>query len=83
MDPINEIFDQIYVHKPDWNNFYKLLGEKLFDQFPKILTYDVILAPKMTQFWTFSRKMTYFDLIDASKDIIDQIYVDKPDWNNF
>ena len=25
----NEIFDQIYVHKPDWNNFYKIL-EKFF-----------------------------------------------------
>ena len=20
IDPINDIFDQIYVHKPDWNN---------------------------------------------------------------
>ena len=25
MDPINDTFDQIYVHKPDWNNFQKLL----------------------------------------------------------
>ena len=21
IDPINDTFDQIYVHKPDWNNF--------------------------------------------------------------
>ena len=36
--PINDIFDQIYVHKPDWNNFYKLLEKKLFHHFPQILT---------------------------------------------
>ena len=47
--PINYIFVQIYVHKHDWNNFYKPLGKKLFDHFPQILTYDVILVPKMTQ----------------------------------
>ena len=47
------------------------------------LRYDVILAPKMTQFGPFSPKMTYFDPIDAIKDIIDQIYVHKPDLNNF
>ena len=27
----NHIFDQISVHKPDWNNFQKLLEIKLFD----------------------------------------------------
>ena len=59
--PINDIFDQISVHKPDWKNSYKLLGKKLFDYFPLILTYDVILAPKMTQFCPFSPKMTYTD----------------------
>ena len=31
IDPINDYFDQIYVHKPDWNNWYKRLGKKLFD----------------------------------------------------
>ena len=50
IDPINDIFDQIYVHKPDWNTFYKLLEMKFCDNFHQILTYDVILAPKMTQF---------------------------------
>ena len=24
-DPINDIFDYIYVYKPDWHNFYKHL----------------------------------------------------------
>ena len=72
IDPIKDIVDQIYVLKPDWNNFYKLLGEKLFDNFPQILTYDVIFAPKMTLFWQFSPKMTYFDQIDPINDIFDQ-----------
>ena len=30
--------------------------KKLFHHFPQILTYDVILAPKLTQFWPFSHK---------------------------
>ena len=46
IDPINDIFDQNYVYKPDWNNFSKLLGKKLFDHFPQILTSDVNLDPK-------------------------------------
>ena len=33
IDPINDYFEQIYVHKPDWNNCYKLLVKKLFDPF--------------------------------------------------
>ena len=49
--------------------------KKLFDHFPQILTYGVILAPKMSEFWTFSPKMTYFDQIDPINDIFDQIYV--------
>ena len=53
IDPINDIFDHIPVHKPDWNNFYNPLGTKLFHHFPQISTYDVILAPKLTQFWPF------------------------------
>ena len=81
--PINGIFDKIYVHKPDWNNFYELLKIKFFDKFPKILTYGVILAPKMTQFGPFSPTMTYFDQIDPINGIFNQIYVHKPDWNNF
>ena len=59
IDPINDIFDQIYVHKPDWNNFYKILKKIFFHHFPQILTYDVILTPKMTKFWPFSPKMTW------------------------
>ena len=34
IDPINDTFDQIYVHKPEWNNFFKLLDKKIFDQIP-------------------------------------------------
>ena len=34
IDPIHDTFDQIYVHKPDWNNFKKLLEKKIFDNFP-------------------------------------------------
>ena len=34
-DPINAIFDQIYVHKPDWNNFKKHLQKTFFTTFPK------------------------------------------------
>ena len=31
IDPINDTFDQIYVHKPDWNNFwYRLLRKNFF-----------------------------------------------------
>jgi len=70
--PINGIFHQIYVNKPDWNNFSKLLAKIFFDHIPQILIYDVILAPKMTQFWPFSPKMTYFDQIDPINDIFDQ-----------
>ena len=58
--------------------------EKFFDQFPKTLPYDVIVTPqKMRPFGTFSLKMTYFDQIDPIIAISDQIYGNKPDWNNF
>ena len=60
MDPIKDFFDQIYVHKPEWNKFSKHLENKFFDQFPQVLTYDVIFGAKMTQYWQFSLKMTYF-----------------------
>ena len=40
------------------------------------------LPPKMSEFGTFSRKMTYFDQIDSINDYFDQIYVQKPEWNN-
>ena len=77
IDPINDIFDHIPVHKPDLNNFYKLLGRKLFQHFPQISTYDVILAPKMTQFLPFSPKMTYFEQINHNNDTFDQSYENK------
>ena len=51
--PINDILDQLYADKHDLNNFYKLLGKKLFEQFPKILTYAFILAPKCQNFGHF------------------------------
>ena len=51
--------------------------KKLFAHFPQILTYGFILAPKMSEFWTVSQKMTYFDKIDPINDIFDQIYVHK------
>ena len=60
--------------------------KKLFDQFPKILTYYVILAPKIGQnvpILTIFTKMTYFDQIDPINDIFYQIYVHKLEWNNF
>ena len=49
IDSINDYFDQIYGHKPDWNNYRKLLVKKVFDHFLQILTYDVILATKLCQ----------------------------------
>ena len=41
------------------------------DQFPQILTYDVILVTQITQFWSFSPKMNYFNnQIDTINDIL-------------
>ena len=82
IDAINDNFDQFYVHKPDWNNFYKHF-EKFF--WPLSLNFGLWrnFGPKMTKFWPFSTKMTYFDQIDPINAIFDQIYVHKPDWNNF
>ena len=53
--------------------------KKIVDQFTQILTYGAILAPKMSEFWTFSPKMTLFDQIDTINEIFDQNYVHKPD----
>ena len=47
IDPINYIFDQSYVNKPDLHNVSKFLEENFVDHFPQILTYDVILG----HFW--------------------------------
>ena len=54
-----------------------------FAHFSQILTCDVILTPKMSLFWPFSHKMTYFDQIDPINDIFDQSYANKLDWNKF
>ena len=56
--------------------------KKIFDHFSKILTYDVIFTPEMSEFGTFLPKMTYLDQIDPINDYFDQIYVHKPDRNN-
>ena len=66
IDPINDIFDQSYVNKPDWHNCSKFLEKKIFDHIPQILTYDVILTPKISLFWPFSPKMTYIGQIDPN-----------------
>ena len=86
IDPINYIFDQTFIDKPDWNNFYKLLGKKFFDHFSQILAYEVILAPEICQnepILTIFTKMTYFEQIEHINDIFYPISVHKPDWNNF
>ncbi len=45
-------------------------------------SYLVIFGAKMTQYWQFSSKITYFDQIDPINDIFDQSYVNKPDLQN-
>ena len=82
INPINDTFDQGYDNKLDRNNFWDSFKKERFSSHHKILTYDVILAPKMTPFWQFSPKMTYFDKIYAINDIFDHISVHKSDWNN-
>ena len=62
---------------------FRIWEEKFFYHFSKILTYDVNLAPKIEAIWRIFTKMTYFDKIYPINDIFDQIYVHKPDWNNF
>ena len=51
-------------------NFYW----KIFHHSLQIFTNGAILAPKMSQFWTFSPKITYFDQIDPINDIFNQIW---------
>ena len=59
IDPINDIFDQIFVHKPDWNNFEKLFGKKLFYHFPTFWHMTSFWPPKWLKF-DQSPKITYF-----------------------
>ena len=58
IEPINDIFDNSYANKSDENNFWDSFKKKICSSNHKILTYDLILAPKMIQFWSFSPKMT-------------------------
>ena len=74
LTPYNDIFDQIYLYKLDWNNFFKLLEIKLFDHFPQILTYDASLAPKMTKFLPFHLKWPILTKFTPINDIFDHIY---------
>ena len=62
---------------------FEFFGEKIFWPLSQNLTSDVIFAPKMSQFGPFPPKITYFDQIDPINDIFYQIYVHKPNWNNF
>ena len=45
--------------------FLETFRDKNFHHFPQILNYEFILAPKMSNFWPFSPKMTYFDRIGS------------------
>ena len=56
IDLINDIFDQNYLHKPDRNNFSKLLVKNFVDHFPQVLTYGVILPPICLNFEYFHQK---------------------------
>ena len=79
--PPNDIFKQSRQLTPPLK-FLLRIFYYFFFIFHKMLTYDVILAPKMSQFWPFPPKMTYFDQIDPINVIFDQSYVNKPDWRN-
>ena len=81
IDTINDTFHQSYVNNSEWNNFWD--GFKtIFSPHHKILTYDNMLAPKTSQFWAFSPRMTYFEK-DPVNQSFDQSYVNKPVWKNF
>ena len=77
-DPINDIFHQIYLHKPDLNNFYKPLQKKYFDYFPECWPV-ASFWPQIDPILTIFTKKTYFDKIDHINDIFYQNYVHKPD----
>ena len=63
-DPINDIFYESYINKPDRNNFWDS-PQKFFCATPK--------------FWPFSSKNDLFDKIDPINEIFDPSYVKKPD----
>ena len=56
IDPINDIFDQIYVHKLHWNNFYKLLEKIMLTYWPKFWLMTSFLPPKWPYFAHFHQK---------------------------
>ena len=63
--------------------FRNIYGKNYLTIFPKLSPYDVIFAPKISQYWPFSPKMAYFDQIYAINDIFHKISVHKIDWNHF
>ena len=81
--PINYIFDQIYVHKPDWNNFYKNLGKNYLTNFRKFLYMTSFWPPKWPNCDHFHQKWPILTKLTPINYIFDQIYVHKPDWNHF
>ena len=83
IDPINDIFDQIYVHKPDWNNFLDIFRENMVWILSQNFDIWGHFGPKNDPILPCSPKMTYFDQIDPINDIFDQVYIHKSDWTNF
>ena len=57
IDPINDTVDQSYDYKPDWNNFWDSLKKTTYSSQRKILTYYVILAQKLLNFYHFHQKL--------------------------
>ena len=85
IDPINDYFYEIYVHKPDRNHCYQLLAKNYLTTSSKFWHTTSFWPPnyaKKTRFGPFTPKVIYFDQKYAFKDIFDQISVHNPDWNN-
>ena len=57
---------------------FRNLVKKLFVKLSQNVDIWGHFGPKMTEFWTFSQKMTDFDQIDPINDIFDPISVHKP-----
>ena len=72
-------FYQIHAHEHDW--FFQNFREN--SPLYQFFTYDVIFDPKMTKFWQFPQKMTYFEEIEHINDSNDHIKVHKSGWDNF
>ena len=83
LNPVNGVF---------WPNFVPYpMGLVARDFLIQILKIEIFVLwnrgtwkdARNGHFWPFAPKMTYFDQIDSINDTIDQIYVHKPDCNNF